>query len=115
MLGVQSCAGVVMTALHEPFEVDAFDAHVLAHGVKLSLVQACCERTDSKVDLGDEPVALLRYLLQAKDEPRKEETHDPECWGELDVRSVVDACKDHVLLQELSRDHFLEVELVSDL
>lgn len=111
MLGVQSCASVLMTALHEPFEGDAFDAHVLAHGVKLSLVQACCERTESKVDLGGEAVALLRYLSRRKTSRGKEETHEPECWGELDVRSVLRHGTDlseHLKLVEILvklRDH----------
>jgi hypothetical protein len=40
-----------MLGFHEVFEVQALDEHVLAHGVELSLVQACCEGTDAQEEL----------------------------------------------------------------
>jgi hypothetical protein len=111
----RSPLGTLIAALHEAFEVDAFDAHMLAYGVKLAFVEACGKGTDSKEDLGYEAVVVVPYLLKVKDESRKEEAHQPKRRGEFDARRVFDACEDDVLLQKLPRDHFLEVELVPDL
>jgi hypothetical protein len=93
-----------MSSLQNALQVDAFDAHVLAYGVEFPLVQACSEGTDAKEDLGDEPVVMLPNSLEAKNQAWKEEAHQPERRGELDVCALIDAGQNHGLLQDLARD-----------
>lgn len=59
-----------MSSLQNALQVDAFDAHVLAYGVELPLVQAAAmEPTRRKI--GGEPVVMLSNSLEAKNRRRR--------------------------------------------